>query len=56
MSHGSRMPAAIAVLTAFFALTAAPLPDELIQTMRKHAWAHKNDEATAVLRERKKDQ
>ncbi len=54
MSHGSRIPAAIAVLTAFFALTAAPLPDELIQTMRKHAWAHKNDEATAALESARK--
>ena len=54
MSPGSRMLAPIAVMTAFVALTAAPLPDELIQTMRKHAWAHKNDEATAALESARK--
>ena len=54
MSLGSRMLALIAVLTAFAALTATPLSDKLIQTMRKQAWAQKNDEATAALEKARK--
>ena len=54
MNPGSRMLAPIAALTAFVALMAAPLPDELIQTMRKNAWVHKNDEATAALESTRK--
>ena len=42
-------PILVLALTAFIAMSAALSPAQLISTMRKHAWAHTNDEATATL-------
>lgn len=41
--------APMAILAAYVALTAAPSPNQLIEVMRRHAWAHTNDQATAML-------
>ena len=54
MIFRSKVIAAIVVLATYAALVAAPSPDELIQVMRKHAWAHTNDQATATLESARK--
>jgi len=49
-----RILAPIAVLAAYVALTAAPSATQLIEVMRRHAWAHSNDQATATLENARK--
>jgi len=39
----------IAALAVYVALAAAPSTTQLIQVMRKHAWAHTNDQAATTL-------
>lgn len=54
MKLRSKILAPIVALAVYVALTAAPSPDELIRAMRKHAWAHTNDQATATLESARK--